>query len=85
MKFSGDLLMGNAEVLAALTSLEFQAEMRLQEIREAWETQDYLELGLIVSRVLDDYQDTLPNADAEIAEASDVAHDRKIDDSLEAA
>ena len=83
MKFSGDLLMGNAEVLAALQSLEFQPEMRLQEIREAWETQDYLELGLIVSRVLDDYQES--NADAEIAEASDVAHDKKIDDSLEAA
>lgn len=71
--------MNNADVYAALKYLKHRPESRLHEIREAWEQQDYRYLGLLVSRVLDDYVDEHPAPDALIVERSDIAHDRQID------
>lgn len=76
--------MTNADVLNALKSLEKQAETRLQEIREAYESGDFHAVGLYVSSVLSNYQETLPRtADDEIVEQSDEQHSRNVDESIE--
>jgi predicted TIM-barrel fold metal-dependent hydrolase len=69
--------MDNRSVYEALKDLEHRPEQRLQEIREAWQEQNYRYLGLLVSRVLDDYEDAQIDV-----ERSDVAHDRRVDDRL---
>jgi hypothetical protein len=69
--------MDNRSVYEALKDLEHRPEQRLQEIREAWQEQDYRHLGLLVSRVIDDYEDAQLDV-----ERSDVAHDLKVDNRL---